>query len=197
MAQVTAGVLVPQNCRSEQALIDFEAAAVTLEAAVFGCEIGFSGHQPRHRLRGGKDEVLDPETAGTFRGQRAIDALDVMPQKLRARLARDLDDACSGGLLEGVAAIGRRQKTEQAVRLKPELREVQAILRVVAQKFRRGCGPCRRGVVREPRGREDVRILQRVCQAGHGRHPSLETCRRSVRSVELYSRGHEDSKSCL
>ena len=60
MAEMASGALAAEHRGQEQALIDFQAALVALNAAVLGGDLLGRGHQAGNHAGGADHEILDP-----------------------------------------------------------------------------------------------------------------------------------------
>src|SRR5499426_4179818 len=120
VAEMAARPLAAQHRGEKQALVDLEHVLVLLQEAVLAGDLLRLGHQPGHRARRRRDQVLDTHEARAAIGQRVVDRVGMVRQEARARRARPRQNGLRGGLLATAALRARRQAPEQAVRVLPE-----------------------------------------------------------------------------
>src|SRR3954462_7373165 len=114
MAEMASGAFAAEHRGQEQALIDFLAALVALEAAVVGGDLLGRGHQAGNHAGGADHEILDPHETGPPHGQRVVAGVAVTAKKLRASLSRPFLNGARRGTLALIAPGLGWQPPEQA-----------------------------------------------------------------------------------
>jgi hypothetical protein len=114
MAEVRTSSAVRQNGGNEQALVDFDTAAVALKASVFGGDVLRAWNQTRHDGRCRGDQFVNARTAGQPIGQDVVDGLNMSMQKAGARPAGGFMDYRGGGALWFVAVCSGWQLRDQS-----------------------------------------------------------------------------------
>src|SRR5271165_4130124 len=92
-------LIIRQNVRDQDALVDLQAILVALQRVLFRSDLRPLGRKPRKRFGGSKQKLLHAHEALQAPGDRAVDRARVRAQKAIARLARASLDRLYGLLL--------------------------------------------------------------------------------------------------
>ena len=161
VAEVHAGAPIRQHRGYEQALVDFHAAAIALQAPVFGGDRLRARHQARHHVGGAGDEMRNADGTRQPRGQDVIDGLHVTAEKPGAGLASGFENHGGRGALAFVAARGVRQPLDQSRRFQPKVRIPVQVRRKFSCAVGHDAVPLRRGVDGKPGRGEDAGSVSR------------------------------------